>query len=387
MKKTLKLLMAIVLFAVVLMIATSVNAAVVADESATKDMNYLMTTPKTDGGTDYFLKLEDGEYKFQQNTISGDIVKLDKNNAVIDLNGKTIGEVLVPAGVTVTLKDSASGTIGEVTVKGTLNTKIDLDKVYLEAGNLNVDKSATIADLESKVNYTLKENAGKVTKFTAKNENVVLTVEDGATIPTTANLIASEGTFITVTDKEGTKYFVNEDAMSYSIVLKSIPDGAVVPANNVEAMTKEYAVVITPSYNGKEVDGTIGTVALANVVSQNKASLGTPAASINNDTTVYSPITFKSELSENDVITISFTYTDKSTSTTNDKITLTVKTAEPTTDPTAEPTTEPTVAPTTDPNGEKDDTPKTGDTIIPATAVLAVVVVANVVYFARSKRS
>ena len=175
--------------------------------------------------------------------------------------------------------------------------------------------------------------------------------------------------------------------MSYSIVLKSIPDGAVVPANNVEAMTKEYAVVITPSFNGKEVDGTIGTVALANVVSQNKASLGTPAASINNDTTEYTPITFKSELSENDVITISFTYTDKSTSTTDDKITLSVKTAEPTTDPTAEPTTEPTVAPTTDPNGEKDDTPKTGDTIIPATAVLAVVVVANVVYFARSKRS
>ena len=401
MNKTLKILMAIVLFVAVLAIAGCVNAAEIKDENATVDLDYLTRTPATEGGTDFYVEVVDGVYTFKEAYAGA--IKLNKN-VTVDLAGVTVGDVVIPANTTITLKDTAAdankGKTGDITVKGTLNMEANTAKTVYLTGSLNVKKGFTVTAVESKVDYTIKENAGKITRFIVAEDDKILTIEDGAqsTKPSTS----TNATFVKVKDVNGVTYYGNEELLSYEVSLLTIPDGKTVDLSNVEIAPKEYAVKVVVKFNNKEVEAVAdaASVALSNTVSQNKAAMGTPAACVDNDQTVYAKILFKSAMTENDVISLTFDVNDKDTNVADPiaedvKATLKVATAtEPTqtpdetTDPTNTPDeVQPTNTPDTNNGDDLDETPKTGDHIIPATAILAVVVVANVVYFAKMKRN
>lgn len=365
MKKTLKLLMAIVLFAVVLMIATSVNAAEVVYDTLDKAVAEEADAAAADSTYKPLVEKKDGYYVFNKGTDTLKITEtIDANNMKLVINNALAANIVV---------------------KGTTTVKTDEATLPTVTGTVQVNEGATLIAPEefgtsmlNKGTMYIAEDATALTTAIT-NEGTIYTDADATALTTSVQLTLKDK--VKVDGVDYTKVTVEkkdlDKKMTYTVA-KIVPENEVAPATKIEA-GKTYTLTVKAELDGKEVTApaTILAKPLNRDAKMNCEINGNnievvAAKDLEGDTIALAAQLTGVDESKKDLALISLGE---------------IKEDEPTTDPTAEPTTEPTVAPTTDPNGEKDDTPKTGDTIIPATAVLAVVVVANVVYFARSKRS
>lgn len=378
MKKTLKFLLAITLFVAILAIATGVNAAgEIKDTDATMNIDALLTDNK--------LTYDAGEntYKFVTAPTAGTKVKLDKN-ATVDVAGLTIGDILVTGNVTLKASEAA-GAVGDVTVKGNLTADMDIANVFLKSGSVTLTDNAEVTMLTTDISYTIAKDAkGEIAGLKANKNDVVLKVGKVLGTPTTVAKTADvTATFVTLNDENGMKYYIAKEKVGFNTIIKDIATGNDVNLNDVE-LNKKYAIRAEATIDGVAAVETV-TIARTSTTANNKRVElgGTVTVANDTDTThTYNEITFKTKFKEDGYVTLTYTV-DTQTTDVDLKGTVTEPSEAPATTAPA------TTAPATDaPNkGDKDETPKTGDQIIPATALLAVVVVANVVYFAKSKRS
>ncbi len=417
MKKTLKLLMAIALVVVMLSIATTVNAAL-ADLDLTGSVTY--SNFKNNGGVN-----DDGEVQTGA-AMTGTLVI--NENAEIDLKGISIANFEIQSGKTLTLKNSSTtevaitkidneGTLvvdsdkitvatlnneGTATLKaaattvnneaGSLTVDSEVGTVDMKAGTLELGDAAEITTLKTAVNLSLNKGT-EIGTINTTAANVVVTIAANSTLLDTVPTAAGEATALETLD--GTTYFANKADITYTVELKD-KNG-----NKATDFTagKEYAVIIKAKLDGKVLAGETGFSIAANA---NGDKIVEEVASISVvDEGTFKGIKFVKDLGENEIV-LRPTFTPEVAGTPGTQIvdntkTLTIPEAaqkpeesnkpEETDKPEESNKPEETNKPEEDNKGELDETPKTGDHIIPATAVLAVVVVANVVYFAKMKRN
>lgn len=391
MKKTLKFLLAITLFVAILAIAGLVNA-----DEAQVGLSYLQTNPTNSPYLDASNKLTTPVPSTEPK------IKLE-GNVTIDLNGKDIEPEITVNG-NLTLKNSGAAvavtgkiinngtvtidenvankiTLNKVENNGTLNLKTNGDAVEVtlrENGTLNITGTSVVDQLISDKSYTYEN--GTINKFTANKKDVVFTMSKdlaAAKKIAAANLKNNEGTFVVLTAKNNTVYFVNKDAVEYTFDIKKVPTGESV--RDLKA-GETYAIDAQARYDGRDLVGTL-------TFTPEDTALAVTAGTVKlNDGIEYPAIRMNKDLGEKEMV-LRATYTENTVATPIKEKVVNGKEAPATTAPATDAPA--TTAPATDaPNkGDKDETPKTGDQIIPATALLAVVVVANVVYFAKSKRS
>lgn len=346
MKKTLKLLMAITLFVAILAIATGVNAAT-------------LSKLETDGD---IAKDTTAGAATNAYTVSAALAKeVDiSENAVITAGANITGTITVNSGVT-TLKSSAASNITKVVVKSGATLIIDgadltVAAVVNEGGTVKA-KSATA------VTKVSQNSTAKTYAVAAGNVKAVETTGTDATKTYNAYTLKEE-----TTDGYTTIYLSDAD-IKVEVKFKDDELGVVNTLEKDKKYTWE-AKAYTKNDN-KELSDVVKLVKTTDTDKDYATFSGTDNA----------VVTFAAD---------SEIFAEVGTN--KGKVAIAVKLGEVkvTPTPTATPSEAPaTTAPATDaPNkGDKDETPKTGDQIIPATALLAVVVVANVVYFAKSKRS
>ncbi len=394
MKKTLKILMAIILFAVVLTIATSVNAA------SLSDLEYKLDASSNPTG--YFVKsVVDGVtvYTLKVNYSGEQIVVNEK--ATIELDGHTL------ANADATQAAIVVGTNGNVTIKNSNTTTANVTIAQItNNGTLNVEKGVTVTALvntktvtvdEGKVG-TLTNNAGTVeVKGTPAAALVTALDNNGGTVnvenvASVTAITTDNGNVVVGGDAEAIITIDGAAAAEYSKV-KTV-------GTDVETLVAKKADITAKFVNAVDTDGVVSTKleagktykALTFKVFYDERELDETATL--DDTKL--PFEVRKSGAEYEVAEDADgkTLTFKVTVLTAEKDVSVVvgenneDPEEPgTTDPENPGTTTPTEPTTPGNDDEHDNSPETGDHIIPATAILAVVVVANVVYFARSKRS
>lgn len=355
MKKTLKILMAIILFAVVLTIATSVNAATLKHAGDTTDpYDDIVAAANGEAGVaveaDRLVKRDGNIFTVQNAVVLKDLnapdgaviivdANLEINNAVVITNTVTIadgnGALSIPKGMT-------------INKSGTLYT----DLAALIATNYGKVFSEKAFSLANNTSLTLKEDS--VTGLPAKgNKNTVYAY---LSVPTTdvvgANSKIAIDFKVTVPGEtamakieSGKEYVYDVDVKWGSYVLEKSEVTSVVPY----AKADKIANIDAGSVEGTPTNG--------------KGEIKIPTG-LESGSKIYLTVTVAGE---------------------EKTVELTVGTA-PVDQNKQEQPAEPTKPADTN-KGELDDSPKTGDHIIPAATLLAVVVVANVVYFAKSKNN
>ena len=366
MNKTLKFLLAIALFVAILAIATGVNAAVdgtAGNEyanlatAATAEKNVAEATQKIkqEGNTYTVLKNLDVE---TLGVPSGSIV-LISDSAKLTVKNK----VELDNTVIISTTGTGTGTLkltGGMTVKaaGVLYTNIDLSADVKVYGKVFVADGTTFGTVADTTVLTLKEDSVKNKPMVSDKDTVY------------AKLVVPTATVV-------------GDASKISMTFDLTYAGEKV--NKLE-VGKKYDFTIVAKYADYELDKTMITAVAPSDNNDEPANITAGATGL--DYTAgdgEGTITIPTGLNEGDKIRMTVTIAGE-----KEDLAVVVGTVQPTPTATAEPTEAPaTTAPATDDanKGDKDETPKTGDQIIPATALLAVVVVANVVYFAKSKRS
>ena len=361
MNKTLKFLLAIALFVAILAIATGVNAAV--DGTAGNEYANLATAATAE------KNVAEATQKIKQ---EGNTYTVLKNLDVETLGVPSGSIVLISDGAKLTVKNkveldntviisttgTGTGTLkltGGMTVKaaGVLYTNIDLSADVKVYGKVFVADGTTFETVADTTVLTLKEDSVKNKPMVSDKDTVY------------AKLVVPTATVV-------------GDASKISMTFDLTYAGEKV--NKLE-VGKKYDFTIVAKYADYELDKTMITAVAPYAGNDEPANI----AAGNITGTDEGTITIPTGLNEGDKIRMTVTIAGE-----KEDLAVVVGTVQPTPTATAEPTEAPaTTAPATDDanKGDKDETPKTGDQIIPATALLAVVVVANVVYFAKSKRS
>lgn len=350
MKKTLKILMAIILFAVVLTIATSVNAAV-------NTFTPAELVKAVDDDTK--VKMEGSTLKILNDIDAADYTEL-------------AGKKLLLNGVNI---DTATG-------KSLTATGVEVRGDVVLSGALPAAKLTVFGTLYAGTNPTsfeVKEN-GKIytaTALTAGTDEVSFELKDAKKAqPLTAGAL-TEYKFILVT----------EDAANANVKVtfgKPYVPGETTDATVIEAK-KVYYVDVTVKYNNEELADSVWTAALGK---DDKDPAFDPNCTVSKDGKALEiTIADKVEAGKSAKAEVVVTNTDVKAS-----VVLTigeVKAEDPTKPEDPAKPEDPVKPSEDDKKGDLDDAAAvaTGDHIIPATALLAVVVVANVVYFAKSKNN
>ena len=363
MKKTLKILMAIILFAVVLTIATSVSAVAAPSlkmSDYTKDSTDDVTvTDPVRGITTYSLKAADLANGVETLTV-------DVNNAEIDINDVAVNTLIIPEGKTVYLKNSGS-------------TSTTIKKIE-NSGELDITPAnITVTELENKTGKTV--STGTVGKIVMKGGEVKL-----ATAATNEDL----GSYKKIT-VDTSKVLYTTTPLTLDVKIED---------NNTPRKTVEYKdLKAGDTYNvtvkvmcGDEeaVPAATDKLVLSLGANDGLTVTGIGAANTFVGTFVYTTDalakTLKIDYVDNQNKVLASTTFNGITPADPDQN----KPADPDQNKPADPTNpEQPANPSDDKKGDLDDAAAvaTGDHIIPATALLAVVVVANVVYFAKSKNN
>lgn len=395
MKKTLKVLMAIILFAVVLTLATSVKAASL---SALVEQEETKKQEEEDKGNVYAPKIVLRENTSNEYTLTDDLEVDDtvtmSNGEYLDLGTHTLTIKGDKVGLQVNGKANIKGT-GKITQEANSTKNV----VVVPQGGELVVNGATIEKNAANTNGVAIENAGKVdvlagTVATIKilNNDATVFEANGVAKPTFTKAVAVD-----------TKWNIT------GIAAKDSKD----VAGKVYGMGAQIEI----TSGGKAVDtitienGDVKKVNAKATLADYELTVSNPVGASDDDTAANIATIQNSVLTAKKVGTVVFTYTAGDAT---KKLTVNV-------------VKEGTVVPNPDDdnnqgednkpgddnnqgedskpgddnnnnnqgeenndnknNNDLDETPKTGDQIIPATAILAVVVVANVVYFAKMKRN
>ena len=374
MKKTLKILMALILFAVVIMLATSVNAATEVkvselaakdplDKGVTKTGNILTITTT---GADAYAGTED--------------LIVDQD---LYISGGYTGKITINSNATLTMTDA---------------TAANYTKDITNNGKIIATANSTIARL---INSGVAELAAKPTSLVMKSGSVIKT--------SAAKFDYDNKDFMTDTvAKEYAAGVWTDGTSKYILPLNTIEFKAYAAdraGDPIEVATAGQAhdlvLEATCTYDGKKVelettgaawaltkadeDSTDLAVA-ANKITVQTARVGTEvklAATVNGQEIEFVIFEAKSQDDNNgdnnqgdnnqgDNNQGDNNQGDNNQGDNNEENKGDANQNEDKKD---------------ENNNDLDDTPKTGDHIIPATALLAVVVVANVVYFAKMKRN
>ena len=360
MKKTLKILMAIILFAVVLTIATSVNAAAAdgtqanpyatLEAAVTAEKNEAdPKVEKSTSGNIYTVKAD--LYVEDLGVTSGSVVVIEANKTLNVVNETRLANTITLAG-----KGRFAGTV-VVNQNGVLYTNLALTtpKVY---GKVYVAEGKTVTPDTTPATESLKLDKA------VEAQPVV----SGAKTKYDTLLV----------DKNTVKGADSKITITYAI---TVP-GTDAKVTNFEA-DKEYEVTIEAKYDGIVLNPDQITVA---------AYAGSDKeANVNNVSITEGKGTFKTDKGLAEGTELALTVTVK-----GEEKYITAKIGkveeEPNQPENPDQPNQPEQPskPAEDGNkGDLDDAAQvaTGDHIIPATALLAVVVVANVVYFAKSKNN
>lgn len=377
MKKTLKILMAIILFAVVLTIATSVNAATISADSLAEVKADDGTTPKYMTVATDALGNKTYTMTANYNGENGDLVVTGPATLVIT-KGVTVKSVTFSGKVV--LQESATGT-GNATITKAVNN-----------GELTV-KSGTVTDLDNTATLTVDggtftnpvANTGKVIANAAVAVEVTSgTVESAkgvtATVTYPATVENNYAEYVTL-DKDGAddgKIYAPKADVTVSVAVTETVEGKEVAVTKLEA-GKVYNIATVAKIGDVAIKTASAKLVFAEELTKTGDLTFTKGADDSKGTIKIASALVGKE------IPVTVVFNAKNTEL---KIGEVVTPEEPgTTDPENPGTTTPTEPTTPGNDDEHDNSPETGDHIIPATAILAVVVVANVVYFARSKRS
>lgn len=384
MNKTLKVLLAVVLFAVVLALATGVNAATASEiakipTSDSDETPKYMTEEVKQGVTTYTLKANYDE--------EGEIVVEGPANLVLNANVtkatvKTTGEVdisgtgtLVAVENSGTLVVKSTGVITELNNAGTATIDTGANKV---ANVVNTGK------MEAKEAVTGKiENSGALTIAA----DMAVEMTSGATLAVANAVTVSNLTYkpeslannygeYTTLDEEG-----NDDATIY-LPKKDVKVSIVITDDKDKEVTtleagKDYTLEVKASYGDIALNADDAKIEIAE----------NPDLTLTGTT-----LRVASALAGKEIeATVAFNGVNT---------TVTLGAAAPVDPENPDDENKDPEVPGDENNGEENkepdnkndneldpDTPNTGDHIIPATALLAVVVVANVVYFAKMKRN
>lgn len=377
MKKTLKILMAIILFAVVLTIATSVNAATEPAKGGVTVLDKIIqdnydATPRDEST----IKYEDGFYKITAALEVADKVVIPAGKTVyIDLaKAATTYEFEANMEVNGTLVVSVSGTAvavptmaGTIDVNGTLKTPMLSTKINNKG---TVISTASTAITLSADNFSNEGTIyGKVTPVA--DTDVVLNLKDDLTV-------------------EGTKY--------KAIVLpKKDLDNKIEFV--VENITKSTEVTpVTKLEEGEAYKINVKAYYLKSSTEKleltDNVTIATPktaGATANCTVDANGVVTVGKKLGNDSNVRVSATVAGITKDLAAIPVGTEIKNEEPNQPENPDQPNKPEEPnkPSDENKGDLDDAAAvaTGDHIIPATALLAVVVVANVVYFAKSKRS
>ncbi len=363
MNKTLKFLLAITLFVAILAIATGVNAAVdgTAADNGYADLEAAVAAEKN-LTTGQKIKKEGNTYTVLD-ALFIDTLNAPSNSVIILDEALTVKEKVELDNTVTIYKKGADGALtltGGMTVKtaGALYTNVDVSanaKIY---GKVFVADKATLGAVADTTVLTLKTDSVKGKPVVADKDTVY------------AKLVVPTATVV-------------GDASKISMTFDITAAGEKV--NKLE-VGKKYDFTVVAKYADYELDKTMITAVAPSDNNDEPANITAGATGL--DYTAgdgEGTITIPTGLKDGDKILMTVTIAGE-----EKDLAVVVGTVQPTPTATAEPTEAPaTTAPATDDanKGDKDETPKTGDQIIPATALLAVVVVANVVYFAKMKRN
>lgn len=391
MKKTLKILLAVVLFAVVLTIAGSVNAA-------TTDLKTL-----ADDATEANIELS--PYATKGYVIKGALTSTDD----IDVDADTI--------ITFDTAKAAINFANKINVnKGTLTLKVEgtTNKATL-TGDITVKSGATLKVMDAAIG---------VAKIVAEN-NVTVDVKD--TLKTTGKATITTGTaaYDTVAVESGVVFAyasgitVTSPLNSYNTVAFKIEENGV-KADYYTRAKGTLSIKVTDTTTDKEVIASdvvkdtaykmVATYTVDNYEVDVTANVTFDSAYVTKAGTNPCTITvLKKAFDDDEVASLIGVYTVALGGTDKDEYTAKLFQGTITPNPDEDNNNEDNNNPADKDNNNNDnnvnnneednkdenkedkeldpDTPNTGDHIIPATALLAVVVVANVVYFAKMKRN
>lgn len=354
MKKTLKILIAIILFAVVLTIATSVNAAV---ETITVD-EFVNELNKGLDEANYVVTNKDGILSIKDTVVVPDGKTLVLGDIILDIadGEKITGNVQVNG----TVVAKGTGTVeGKIIVNKTLYAAGAEPTSYVINGEgiIYSEATKTVADavaleLAEKVKAA-PVNAGALTEYGF----VVVTKESAKanTTITLGNPYVEDATEDATEIEAKKEYFVKAKAEYKKLELK---------ASQISAEAFQSATVV-PNCTGVACNDGIVEFTVADDAEEGnevRVTVKVAAADVSKELTVkVGAVTPAPEQPEQ---------------------------PEEPTNP-EDPTNPDQPANPDAPKGDLDDAASvaTGDHIIPATALLAVVVVANVVYFAKMKNN
>lgn len=364
MNKTLKFLLAIALFVAILAIATGVNAAQIG----------------TAAGDEYadLVAAANGE----KNVAANDQLIKQEGNTYTVLKSLFVEELGVPSGSIILVKNGASLTVKNKVELDNTVTIFALPKANGTAGTGTVTFTGTMT---VKTNGVLYTNIAKPTKVYGRafvNGTAVANIADTTELTLKTDSVKGKP----VVDNKETVYatlIVPEATLENNISMTFDLTYAGEKVNKLE-VGKKYDFTIVAKYANYELDKTMITAVNPSKNNDEPANIDDTAIDYKTENSE-GTITIPTGLKDGDKILMTVTIAGE-----EKDLAVVVGTVQPTPTATAEPTEAPaTTAPATDDanKGDKDETPKTGDQIIPATALLAVVVVANVVYFAKSKRS
>lgn len=359
MKKTLKILMAIILFAVVLTIATSVNA-VAADGTQANPYATLEAavtaekneaTPKVEKSTSgNVYTVKNNLYVEDLGVTSGSVVVIEDTKTLNVVNETRLANTITLAG-----EGTFAGTV-VVNQNGVLYTNLSLTtpKVY---GKVYVAEGATVTPDTTPATESLKLDkaveaqpvvSGAKTKYdtllvdknTVKGADSKITITYAITVP---------GTDAKVTNFEADK--------EYEVTIEAKYDGIVLNPDQITVA----------AYAGSDKEANVNTVSITDGKGTFKTDKG-----LAEGTELALTVTVKGE---EKYITA--------------KIGKVEEEPNQPENPDQPNKPEEPIKPDDTNKGDLDDAAAvaTGDHIIPATALLAVVVVANVVYFAKSKNN
>ncbi|MDE5830924.1 MAG: hypothetical protein K2H53_04695, partial [Clostridia bacterium] len=329
-----------------------------------------------------------------------DLNTLQVNSSInFDLDGKTIGKIEVKKG-TLTLANTSTTavSIDEVAVESgsiVINTanitakevvsngnvtvnKGKVEKLTVKAGTVSLGKSAVVEDLTTDISLTFSDTT--IDKATVTDVDAVVKIVDNNAASFTTGTNA-EG-IAKFTSKEGdVVYLVDKNAVTFSLKLLD-EDGK--PATGTEV--GDYALIITAMYDNTELAGAVTADAKATGDSSKYIKVD-GKIEVADDGEEYDKLSVLKPL---DGVTAYLIPTFAGTEYAKKALVIptTIGTQTPNQPEQPENPEQPS-NPSDDKKGDLDDAAAvaTGDHIIPATALLAVVVVANVVYFAKSKNN
>lgn len=363
MKKTLKILMAIILFAVVLTIATSVNAVAGDTDNPYDDLQAAATAE---------AKVTDEDARLVKQ--AGNVYTVQEDLFLKNLNAPNGAIIIIAGEKTLTVKEKV--VIDNTVTIATDNLTATKEGTFTTAKGTQINKGGVVyTNLAAfaPVNYgkvyssvDLKADPANNTELTLVEESIVnKPAVDGKDsdykylyVPTTDVVVATG---------------------KLSINLKITVPGETQPATKIES-PKKYNYEVTAKYGNYELDLAVMTPTVAKYSGTEKT---TKDFTVTAGTAGEGTIDIPTGLVDGDPIVATVTVAGKSV---DFEYKVGVAPVNPDDNKPEQPE---NPADTNKPadKGDLDESPKTGDHIIPAATLLAVVVVANVVYFAKSKNN